>query len=806
MAPEQLEGSVDARADQFAFAAALWEALHGELPYAGDSAAAKAVAARRGELRAPSRRVPERVTAALRRALSGRAGDRFGSMHALLAALALAPIRRWRLAIAAGAIAAAAAAVAVIGVAAHRPDRPAGRAPTLAEIRALDDPAEVLRALDALDDAQLATPEARQLAHAAAVRGPATSLDEPAPITALALAEGRLYSASAAGIAIRDLGTGQTRRLPAIPAEVRALRVAGDHLLALVRDGLARVPLDGGAASPVVGCVTVSTGTVAATASADLRYLACPRGSEGVDIVDLAGVTHLRLALDQWVGFASDGRGLVLRDGSFEIVDLETAKPVAVRPAADVRAAAASGDLCAIATGAQLVIWNIASGAAAEVALARVDHLAIAGASIVAASEHEVVVLDPAGTREQRWTTDGAVRALHATRGAAGLRVLLEEPTGLVLKDVGRDRELVLPGAVSAVAGPDGDAIAVANGTRLRLWHTELVAPWSMRVPVTVIRSAAAFQTSYDGRWAAYGDGPSLHIVDLPTRAVRVLATPHPASITFSPDDRRLVVVDDDGGIRTWTTDRLDAPRELGRVDGPLGFLRVANDGALQVRLKDGPITALDGVRPCGPDRVLATSMHHALLRTGELTSLCDVATGARLPLAIPGSGRFAMDDHQVIATDGGRARLFELPTGRPIALPEVRVELAWLDASRVIATLPDGTGVLLPARSIAPVELAGSRGAEVFQSFGDHIAGKAGHDLVVWDVREPTVRRLAGRIASDHAVRVFWSDAARSVLTLTMPTMRYPPPDLQLDIWPTEAASPAEIRRWAAIARGASR
>ena len=265
-------------------------------------------------------------------------------------------------------------------------------------------------------------------------------------------------------------------------------------------------------------------------------------------------------------------------------------------------------------------------------------------------------------------------------------------------------------------------------------------------------------------------------------------------------------MVDDDGGIRTWTTDRLDAPRELGRVDGPLGFLRVANDGALQVRLKDGPITALDGVRPCGPDRVLATSMHHALLRTGELTSLCDVATGARLPLAIPGSGRFAMDDHQVIATDGGRARLFELPTGRPIALPEVRVELAWLDASRVIATLPDGTGVLLPARSIAPVELAGSRGAEVFQSFGDHIAGKAGHDLVVWDVREPTVRRLAGRIASDHAVRVFWSDAARSVLTLTMPTMRYPPPDLQLDIWPTEAASPAEIRRWAAIARGASR
>ncbi|HEY0987132.1 MAG TPA: serine/threonine-protein kinase, partial [Kofleriaceae bacterium] len=117
MAPEQLDGvTVDARADQFAFAAALWEAVFGELPYAGDSATALVLAARRGALRAPTRSdLPDRIHRALRRALSASPDRRFPTMAELLAELAPfasarpRPWRRWLIAGALGALAVAAA-------------------------------------------------------------------------------------------------------------------------------------------------------------------------------------------------------------------------------------------------------------------------------------------------------------------------------------------------------------------------------------------------------------------------------------------------------------------------------------------------------------------------------------------------------------------------------------------------------------------------------------------------------------------------------------------------------------------------
>jgi serine/threonine protein kinase len=61
MAPEQFAGgAVDARADLFSFCVAFWEALHGELPFPGESAAERLTHAREGRLRPPppSTRVP----------------------------------------------------------------------------------------------------------------------------------------------------------------------------------------------------------------------------------------------------------------------------------------------------------------------------------------------------------------------------------------------------------------------------------------------------------------------------------------------------------------------------------------------------------------------------------------------------------------------------------------------------------------------------------------------------------------------------------------------------------------------------
>ena len=90
MAPEQQEGgAVDARADQYSFCVALYEALHGERPATGQ----------RGE-RPPlprDRRVPGHLRRALQRGLSPAPEQRFASMGELLAALGRDPRVTWRL-------------------------------------------------------------------------------------------------------------------------------------------------------------------------------------------------------------------------------------------------------------------------------------------------------------------------------------------------------------------------------------------------------------------------------------------------------------------------------------------------------------------------------------------------------------------------------------------------------------------------------------------------------------------------------------------------------------------------------------
>jgi len=97
MSPEQLCGqAVDPRADQFSFCVALYEALHGERPFAGDNFAALRAAVLSGEPRpAPlASRVPARVRAILLRGLSVDRTKRFPDMDALLRALDQASARR----------------------------------------------------------------------------------------------------------------------------------------------------------------------------------------------------------------------------------------------------------------------------------------------------------------------------------------------------------------------------------------------------------------------------------------------------------------------------------------------------------------------------------------------------------------------------------------------------------------------------------------------------------------------------------------------------------------------------------------
>jgi tetratricopeptide (TPR) repeat protein len=105
MAPEQhTGGNIDARTDQFSYCVALYEALWGERPFAGERAPEIAFNVVRGRIREPSRdgpAVPAWLRKVVLRGLATNPDERWPDMRALLAALAADPAarqRRWALA------------------------------------------------------------------------------------------------------------------------------------------------------------------------------------------------------------------------------------------------------------------------------------------------------------------------------------------------------------------------------------------------------------------------------------------------------------------------------------------------------------------------------------------------------------------------------------------------------------------------------------------------------------------------------------------------------------------------------------
>lgn len=126
IAPEAHDGhSPTARADQFALCVALWEAIAGERPHAGDNPAETLAAIRAGTITRGADRLPARVRIPLERGLATDPAARWSSLDALFEAIdadgnTKIPVARTnrrrspRVAIALGATGVAAAAAAIV--------------------------------------------------------------------------------------------------------------------------------------------------------------------------------------------------------------------------------------------------------------------------------------------------------------------------------------------------------------------------------------------------------------------------------------------------------------------------------------------------------------------------------------------------------------------------------------------------------------------------------------------------------------------------------------------------------------------
>jgi len=109
MSPEQHQGrQADERSDQFSFCVALYEALFGERPYAGETKAELSDSVLEGRMRELPKgtKVPTHLRRVVRRGLSTKPGDRYPSVDALLHELRRDPEKTKRRVIAAAAVAA----------------------------------------------------------------------------------------------------------------------------------------------------------------------------------------------------------------------------------------------------------------------------------------------------------------------------------------------------------------------------------------------------------------------------------------------------------------------------------------------------------------------------------------------------------------------------------------------------------------------------------------------------------------------------------------------------------------------------
>jgi serine/threonine protein kinase len=783
MAPEQIDHTADARSDQFAFAAALWEALHGELPFAGETPVALALAARAGTIREPRRSpVPVAIDTVLRRGLAAKPVDRFVSMPELIAALERAAARRqrWPWLVVAGLSVVAATLGAILWLRRSEPDLG-----TLRDARVAKDPASVLRALGQVPRAVLASPEARRLALAAAVAGPTRVIVEGGPITGMAIADDhrRVATATHAAVAVYDLdGRDEPVRLGA-PAGIATIGFEGDHLIGRTTDGVVEIPLDGRPFRYVLRCPEDAeefrlSGSVR-DYSDDLKYGVCST-TRGLELASARTGRKVRIPLVFDDGFTHDtNRFLGLDGGKLTVFDQDTGRPLASHDVLPNTQIAAAGELVVVGSGKDVRVWNYVTDREVAIELPA----ALASMIVTSPPDPEIVVMAESG-ETTIWRPDGEMlRHLELgpgiasadvpSRSASNRLVLLKE-SELAVLDLGADREARL--AVRArhfAMSRDGAVLAVANGVSATVWFPDLRRP---RTEVVEREGLLSQAVSRDGTLLVYPDVGHVWLADSTSGTRAAIPKLGPATlVVFATDDKAIAVADREQ--RVWTWQRGDAePRLLATLSFPvvkLGAVDATHVSAVDDRGNIWWVTEAGPTLPCADARGAGVLGSIAVTRDGDKRSICDLETGVKRFVAEGFGSDFALSgdsSHLVLVLDG-RPHLYRTADGGEEPLPRLDdVTEAHLDHSgrRVIATVPHAGGFVLDAGAAVATALVDSSelGAVRLSSDGTMVAGVVDHRVRVWEVARPREPLELGHVG-ELTFRVEIAPAAGTLLTL---------------------------------------